>query len=45
MFWNVGNELDWIPPGVPHHPDLWQRLNDVARAIKEIDPHHPVMTG
>jgi len=44
MLWNVGNELDWIPPGVPHHPDLWQRLNDLAKAIKAVDPHHPVMT-
>ena len=24
MFWAVGNELDWIPPGVPYSPRLWQ---------------------
>ena len=44
MFWAVGNELDWIPPGIPHHPKLWQRLNDLAAEIHKIDPHHPVMT-
>jgi len=44
MFWAVGNELDWIPPGRPHHPELWNRLNDLAVEIKKIDPHHPVLT-
>jgi hypothetical protein len=44
MFWAVGNELDWIPPGIPHNPRLWQRLNDIAAEIRRIDPHHPVMT-
>jgi hypothetical protein len=44
MFWAVGNELDWIPPGVPYHPKLWQRLNDIAAEIHRIDPNHPVMT-
>lgn len=44
MFWAVGNELDWIPPGVPHHVELWRRLNDIAVDIHRIDPNHPVMT-
>lgn len=44
MFWAVGNELDWIPPGLPYNPRLWQRLNDLAVEIHKIDPHHPVMT-
>jgi hypothetical protein len=44
MFWAVGNELDWIPPGIPHSPRLWQRLNDLAVKIHALDPHHPVMT-
>jgi len=44
MFWAVGNELDWIPPGVPHHPRLWRLLNDIAADIHRIDPNHPVMT-
>ncbi|MHC4402600.1 MAG: glycoside hydrolase family 2 TIM barrel-domain containing protein [Planctomycetota bacterium] len=44
MLWVVGNELDWIPPGIAHHPRLWQHLNDLAVAIHRIDPHHPVLT-
>jgi hypothetical protein len=44
MFWAVGNELDWIPPGVPYSPRLWQRLNRIAAEIHAIDPNHPVMT-
>ena len=44
MFWAVGNELDWIPPGIPHHPKLWQRLNELAVEVHKIDPSHPVMT-
>lgn len=44
MFWAVGNELDWIPPGIPYHEKLWRRLNDLAVEIHKIDPNHPVMT-
>ena len=44
MIWAVGNELDWIPPGTPYNPRIWQRLNDIAAEIRRIDPHHPVMT-
>jgi hypothetical protein len=44
LIWSLGNELDWIPPGTPYHPQLWQRLNDLARAVKALDPHHPVLT-
>ena len=44
VIWALGNELDWIPPGRPHHPHLWRRLNDLARAVKAADPDHPVLT-
>jgi len=44
MFWAVGNELDWIPPGAPYNPNLWRRLNDIAAEIRAIDPNHLVMT-
>jgi hypothetical protein len=44
LFWNIGNELDWIPPGRPYNPRIWQHLNDLAKSIHKIDPHHPVMT-
>lgn len=44
MFWSVGNELDHIPGNQPYNPRIWARLNDLAVAIKHIDPQHPVMT-
>jgi hypothetical protein len=44
MFWSVGNELDHIPGPRSHHPQIWERLNDLAIAIKQIDPEHPVLT-
>lgn len=44
MLWVIGNELDWIPPGKPHHPDLWRRLDELAVAVRQVDPRHPVLT-
>jgi hypothetical protein len=44
MFWAVGNELDYIPGVRSHHPQLWERLNDLAAAIRQIDAQHPVLT-
>jgi hypothetical protein len=44
MFWSVGNELDHIPGGQGYNSRIWERLNDLAVAIKQLDPHHPVMT-
>ena len=44
MFWAVGNELDHIPGNPSYHPQLWERLNELAVAIKQIDTHHPVLT-
>jgi len=44
MFWAVGNELDHIPGKPSYHPRLWERLNDLAVAIKQLDAHHPVLT-
>lgn len=46
LMWSVGNELDWKPAPdgnrPPTHPDLWKHLDDLVRAIKEVDPIHPV---
>ncbi len=44
MFWALGNEPDWIPPGVPYNPKLWDWIDQMAVKIKQIDPFHPVMT-
>ena len=45
MMWNLGNELDYIPPGRPYHARLWERLNDLAGEVKRVDPNHPVCTS
>ncbi len=44
VVWVLGNELDYIPPNEPYNPRIWQRLNDLARTIKKIDPNHLVLT-
>lgn len=44
MFWSVGNELDHIPGKPSYHSQLWDRTNDLAVAIKQIDTNHPVLT-
>ncbi len=42
--WVLGNEIDYIPPNEPYNPRIWQRLNDLARKVKEVDPNHLVLT-
>lgn len=44
MLWAIGNELDFIPPTLQCNLKLWDAINDIALAIKAIDPDHPVMT-
>ncbi len=44
MMWAIGNEIDWIPGNKPYNPKLWDAINDIAKAIKAVDPNHPVMT-
>ena len=44
MMWAIGNEIDWIPGNKPYNPKLWDAINNAAKAIKSIDPDHPVMT-
>lgn len=44
MLWSLGNEIDWIPPGIPYNPKLWDWIEYMAAKIKEIDTRHPVMT-
>jgi hypothetical protein len=40
LMWGVGNEME----GNGRNPEVWKTVNDIARMIKEIDPHHPTMT-
>lgn len=44
LMWAIGNELDYIPGTKPFNPKVWVAVNDAAKAIKAIDPNHPVMT-
>lgn len=40
LSWGLGNEME----GVGDNPVIWCEINHLARMIKELDPHHPVMT-
>ena len=40
--WGLGNEVEIAVPG-PNEA-LWREMNELAKIIKEEDPHHPVMT-
>jgi hypothetical protein len=44
LMWTIGNELDFIPPTLPYNLKVWDAVNEAAKAIKAIDPDHPVMT-
>jgi len=50
LMWALGNELDHVPQKI-YEPDkiyynmkVWDAVNDLAKAIHDIDPNHPVMT-
>jgi len=42
LMWGVGNEMEGFDGG--DDPVIWKAVNDVAAMVKELDPHHPVMT-
>ena len=44
LMWAIGNELDHIPGDLDYNLKVWDAVNDMAGMIKEIDPHHPVLT-
>ncbi|TVQ39028.1 MAG: hypothetical protein EA370_05200 [Wenzhouxiangella sp.] len=41
LFWIIGNELNHSYT----NPRVWDAVNDVARMIHELDPHHPATTA
>ncbi|WP_400190814.1 glycoside hydrolase family 2 TIM barrel-domain containing protein [Hymenobacter sp. B81] len=40
LMWNLGNELDLEAT----NPMVYEAVNDLARMVHELDPHHPVTT-
>ena len=43
LAWGLGNEMEAFEPNVEGEI-IWRELNHLAGIIKELDPHHPVMT-
>lgn len=42
LIWALGNEMEGFADG--DNPAIWKAVNDAARVVKELDPHHPTMT-
>lgn len=42
LLWGIGNEMEGYESG--DDPVIWSAVNDIAAMVKELDPHHPVMT-
>ncbi|MEM1445730.1 MAG: GDSL-type esterase/lipase family protein [Planctomycetota bacterium] len=40
LFWGVGNEVEIQTPSDER---IYQQINRLAKAIKEVDPHHPTV--
>lgn len=41
LLWGIGNEMEGAEGD---RPAIWIHVNQIATAIHELDPHHPVMT-
>lgn len=42
LMWCIGNEVDGQSAD---NPNMWKATNDIAAAVKELDPNHPTMVG
>jgi hypothetical protein len=42
LAWGLGNEMEG-PGGPGDSPAIWSEVDHLARLIKQLDPHHPVM--
>jgi hypothetical protein len=43
LVWGLGNEME-ILPGRPEAVRVWEEVEELAKIVKEEDPHHPIMT-
>jgi hypothetical protein len=43
LAWGLGNEMEG-PGGPGDSPAIWGEVEQLARLVKQRDPHHPVMT-
>lgn len=43
LAWGLGNEMEG-PGGPGDSATIWREVDHLARLIKRLDPHHPVMT-
>ncbi len=43
LAWGLGNEMEAFKPNVESEV-IWRELNHLAGIVKDLDPHHPVMT-
>lgn len=46
LIWGVGNELSHgnVADNTFTNLKVWNAVNDIAKMVKELDPHHPAMT-
>ena len=42
LIWGIGNEMEGFADG--DDPAVWAAVNQVAAMVRELDPHHPIMT-